>query len=253
MKVCARCSQELPMSDFAIRAASKDGLQTWCRRCNSSWATEHRPRKMQVAPPVQPGMKWCRRCGRTKVESSFASNRRRPDGLQSYCRACQAEDYRTKQIAASRVVKPGDIPDEHKFCRGCQQVKPLSEFTGPTGTRARVTFQCKDCSRRRGREWHLVQTYGITPDDVDALLDGQSGLCGICRTAPAVHVDHDHATGKVRGMLCFRCNAALGQFDDKPENLVRAARYLAAAGAEHSPVELSWSAHIFEVACHCAS
>lgn len=66
----------------------------------------------------------------------------------------------------------------------------------------------------------------MTIDDLNAMLVTQDGVCAICLTAPAVHVDHDHRTGAVRGLLCFRCNAALGQLDDDPLVLRRAARYL---------------------------
>ena len=54
----------------------------------------------------------------------------------------------------------------------------------------------------------------------------QGGVCAICREAPAVHVDHDHATGEVRGMLCFPCNAAIGHLRDDPRVVRAAAAYL---------------------------
>ncbi|HET9945169.1 MAG TPA: endonuclease VII domain-containing protein, partial [Actinomycetes bacterium] len=59
-----------------------------------------------------------------------------------------------------------------------------------------------------------MRTYGITEADVAAMLAAQHGVCAICQAADAAHIDHDHTTGAVRGMLCFRCNAALGQLDD---------------------------------------
>jgi len=61
---------------------------------------------------------------------------------------------------------------------------------------------------------------------VNELLTRQNGNCAICLRRPAVHVDHDHATANIRGMLCFRCNAGLGQLDDSPVTLRRAADYL---------------------------
>ncbi|HEX4699376.1 MAG TPA: endonuclease VII domain-containing protein [Actinomycetes bacterium] len=77
-----------------------------------------------------------------------------------------------------------------------------------------------------GRQDHLRRKYGMTSAEVDALLAGQGGLCAICRAAPAVHVDHDHATATVRGMLCFPCNAAIGHLRDCPQVVRRAAVYL---------------------------
>lgn len=54
----------------------------------------------------------------------------------------------------------------------------------------------------------------------------QDGLCAICREAPAQHVDHDHDTKRVRGLLCFNCNGALGQFRDRTDLMLRAVAYL---------------------------
>jgi hypothetical protein len=56
----------------------------------------------------------------------------------------------------------------------------------------------------------------------------QDGVCAICREAPAEHVDHDHATNRVRGLLCFNCNGALGQFRDRADLMLKAATYLGA-------------------------
>lgn len=66
----------------------------------------------------------------------------------------------------------------------------------------------------------------MTGAEADAMLDEQGGLCAICRSAPAVHVDHDHGTGAVRALLCFNCNGGLGQFRDDPEILRAAAEYV---------------------------
>ena len=77
------------------------------------------------------------------------------------------------------------------------------------------------------RTYHLKRRYGITAEEVDEMLAAQGGVCAICRTAPAAHVDHDHATGAVRALLCFGCNGGLGQFKDNPEFLRAAAYYVA--------------------------
>lgn len=75
-----------------------------------------------------------------------------------------------------------------------------------------------------------IRLYGLSPEQWDALMMAQGGVCAICgRTNPsgrALHVDHDHVTGRVRGLLCVRCNVALGRFGDSAEMLIRAAEYL---------------------------
>jgi hypothetical protein len=78
------------------------------------------------------------------------------------------------------------------------------------------------------RTYHLKRRYGLTVEEADALLAAQGGVCAICKTAPAVHVDHDHATGAVRALLCFNCNGGLGQFKDNPLALHAAAYYVQA-------------------------
>jgi hypothetical protein len=76
------------------------------------------------------------------------------------------------------------------------------------------------------RNYHLKRRYGIGVAEFDALLASQGGVCAICGTSDPQHVDHDHACGNVRGILCFNCNGGLGQFKDSPDLLQNAIGYL---------------------------
>jgi|ERR1700690_523045 len=82
----------------------------------------------------------------------------------------------------------------------------------------------------QGRERHLKTKYGIEEADVEQLLRAQQGRCAICRKmllwGSFTHVDHDHETHRIRGLLCVNCNTGLGQFFDRPELLRAAAEYL---------------------------
>lgn len=73
------------------------------------------------------------------------------------------------------------------------------------------------------------RTYGLSQDDIRDMEVGQAGRCLICLRVPEkpLRVDHDHATGRVRGLLCERCNLALGHLRDDSASAARAARYLA--------------------------
>jgi hypothetical protein len=86
------------------------------------------------------------------------------------------------------------------------------------------------------RNYRLKAVYGITTSDYDKLLESQGNVCAICKR-PEVRkasnseatcrlaVDHDHVSGKLRGLLCMKCNTALAQFDT-PEKIASLKRYL---------------------------
>lgn len=85
--------------------------------------------------------------------------------------------------------------------------------------------------RQRSAFRARLKKRGITLEEYEALLDQQEGRCGICRTDKAGAkkdwcIDHDHASGRVRGLLCHHCNVALGSVRDNPEILRRMIRYL---------------------------
>jgi hypothetical protein len=82
------------------------------------------------------------------------------------------------------------------------------------------------------RHYHLKHRYGIGADEFDELVRQQGGVCAICGRENPEHVDHDHDTGEVRGILCFNCNGGLGQFRDSIDALRAAASYLEAREPE---------------------
>ena len=92
------------------------------------------------------------------------------------------------------------------------------------------TKEQKKKRREYCKEWNLINKYGITRSAFESMLLGQGGVCAICKTdkwgdrRPAI--DHDHRTGEIRGILCFRCNLALGLLDDEPGRVMAAFEYL---------------------------
>lgn len=85
--------------------------------------------------------------------------------------------------------------------------------------------------------YSVKKRYGLMPTDIAALGDAQRGVCAICKKLPlpikrgGLHVDHDHATGIVRGLLCDSCNRGLGAFMDNSDFLLAAVAYLTAPPA----------------------
>lgn len=78
--------------------------------------------------------------------------------------------------------------------------------------------------------------YGLSPEDYQLILDKQEDRCAICgqkfgeHRHHKPHVDHDHMSGKVRGLLCFNCNSGIGHLKDDPALIQRALNYLKRSG-----------------------
>ena len=77
------------------------------------------------------------------------------------------------------------------------------------------------------RDWELKKKYGISLEEYQAASLTRDNQCDICsKKVKSLHVDHCHATGKIRGYLCGSCNRALGLFQDSPSVLEKATNYL---------------------------
>lgn len=185
--------------------------------------------------------KKCRDCGDTMPLDSFPRNKARPDGYGLYCKRCYSLRYREhrerkaaqagRTIRERRVVAPG-----LKYCPHCKNVLPIDSFGSNRAAADGRTNYCRPCHNEIGRrnrertggsrEYHLRRRYGIGQADVDAMLDRQGDVCAACGADKPQHVDHDHETGAVRGMLCSLCNQALGNVCDDINRLHGLIRYL---------------------------
>jgi len=135
--------------------------------------------------------------------------------------------YKGKGRRQTLCVKPE--------CKSAYEVRKVTEYRKRNPERVRDTKRRSvaknpekhEATRRRA---HLRREYGITVEEYDEMLAAQGGGCAICG-GPQVKrqwlaVDHDHATGEVRGLLCDPCNLAVGLFGDDPSTLQRAIDYL---------------------------
>lgn len=133
-----------------------------------------------------------------------------------------------------------------KRCRPCNAriASRASPANKPVGDRPLTATERAKRWRDRHRErlapeWKArrravtLSIYGLTPEDYDHILATQGNACAICHSPDPQHwsgrfqIDHDHETLRVRGLLCAKCNGGLGLFDDDPEKLRAAVRYLA--------------------------
>lgn len=97
-----------------------------------------------------------------------------------------------------------------------------------------IQAECRECQAVRDKRRNYAK-YGITESDYLSMLRRQGGRCAICGTTDAGNwkgsqrcfcIDHDHLSGKIRGILCSHCNMALGHFKDSIQNLREAVAYM---------------------------
>lgn len=98
--------------------------------------------------------------------------------------------------------------------------------------------RCKPCHNAMSKDTYWVRQYGLTRGEVDELRWQQGNACAICADADPQHLDHDHVTGRVRRLLCQRCNQGLGLFRDDPYLLHVAALYVDGHRQEQARVTL---------------
>jgi hypothetical protein len=168
------------------------------------------------------GMKRCKKCGTEKPLDEFYKSAGMRDGHRHDCKACNLEEKRQRYLADPAAAKAR--------VKRWQQENP--ERLNAYRRERRLEPEVK----QRERAGHLMRKYGITLEQYDAMLDDQGGGCSICGrpqgTKISLHVDHDHSTGKVRGILCFSCNNALADFQEDMQLLRKAIGYLFAHTAE---------------------
>ena len=129
-----------------------------------------------------------------------------------------------------------------KECKVCHITKDISKFSKSKSMSSGFLNQCNSCRykkklagnpglRQKQREWNLKRDYGITVQEYESVFNKQGGLCAICKKksmhrSGALFVDHDHATGKLRALLCNPCNLLLGHSKDEISILKEAIKYL---------------------------
>lgn len=133
-------------------------------------------------------------------------------------------EQRAKQAERSKKWEALHPKTSEQRARSAAQERTRS--TVPEHRARRAAY--REENRQKASERRLVRLYGLSREALDVLLQTQGGRCAICRNELRGywHVDHDHVTERVRGLLCGGCNVGLGRFRDNPEALIAAAAYL---------------------------
>lgn len=150
-------------------------------------------------------MKKCTKCGIEKSFTDFPKDKSRKDGHYSYCKSCNSRNAKSYYEG-----RKGEILIYQK------------EY------RAKNEAYIKEYKAKR----YLTKQYGISESEVTELIVQQNGQCEICKEDISAkrHIDHNHASGEIRGLLCSSCNRALGYFKDSPLIVKNAYQYLIEKG-----------------------
>lgn len=156
-------------------------------------------------------IKTCAKCKVEKSASQFGLHKKSRDGLRNYCKECWNAYKHEWRIHNRENFDAHQKKSRDKRLRdGKYQLSP-------------------SCMQKRHR---LLRLYGMTQLDFDELVEKQDGRCACCGRIPEyLVIDHDHATGNVRGLLCCKCNLGIGLVGDTQSRLQLAADYL--SGVRH--------------------
>jgi hypothetical protein len=160
-------------------------------------------------------VKRCKKCGDVKPLGEFYQATGTRDGRRGQCKACE--------IARNKAWYQQNRKRAIAYVKGWQRAN---------AERVRdYQRQYRADHAQQFREGHLRRVFNLTAAQYEELLEAQGGGCALCGRAPrsdrSLHVDHNHKTGVLRGLLCFRCNVGIGHFREDTLRMADAIVYLA--------------------------
>lgn len=247
--LCSVCNCSKDSSEFYRSLKYKTGFFSSCKDCYNKLHPKRKrqPKIYSIDEIVTPTHKTCSHCKELKLKEEFYPSKRYKTGLMSQCKSCKS------LLHVPRAPKTYSIEDtkyvEYKQCKDCKQTKPTVDFYVSKRSKDGFVTTCKPCysvrhpvnqdARREyfnankdkfnnARIWRI---YGITLKDYNNMLISQNHCCAICSISVEnlnrmLDIDHCHKTGKVRGLLCNRCNKFLNMIDVNDDILEKIRNYV---------------------------
>ena len=210
--ICEECGTNFPESSKAKRFCSEK-----CRRKAEKRRWKQKKlhavqRKRYEETGLMPGERLCKTCG-TKFEVKFNG--------EAYCsEPCKEVGYEASRKRGKEAARRRAYEQKQNRVRSCEWCEESFKSCGPQ------KYCSSKCKREARAHASRLGTYDLSRSGYDALVERSGGMCEICQTKEAVHIDHCHDTEAVRGLLCQQCNHGLGNFKDNVALLNRASEYL---------------------------
>lgn len=226
MKCCSRCGEEKPFADFYQHSGTRDGRQSRCKAC---W-------NLKVMTPIH---RTCPVCFR-----GFFIERHGKGRYPKWCSdACRAEGGRKWGRRRNEKLREAGVKRNRSTATPTPRTCSVCglEYVAPNAHRSPVgvNFYCSDPCKHRGR---TLRRFGVGPGWYRRQFAVQKGCCAGCSRAFSAEferdagrkgkfypqIDHDHVTGRARGLLCVPCNIGIGHAGDDVDRLGRWIEYLEA-------------------------
>jgi hypothetical protein len=248
MKRCPRCQEIKGLERFVRNRAKSSGFSPYCKSC---WpAVVHENKRRNHGSTRNYLLKLRYRLTAEDVDTQL----RHQNGVCVICLRRPANhvdhDHMTGLFRAVLCFScngglgqfdddPGRMRESADYLEGrsSHSRTMMLEMDALTIERDPSRRAKRRAHRGTARDYHLQERYGLQEADVRDLLRMQRDHCAICGDRPAKHIDHDHATGAVRGVLCGGCNTGMGQLGDDPVALRRAADYVQRKLIRQVPLE----------------
>lgn len=232
-KTCTKCLTVLTTADFHKDKHSSDGLRDWCKTCSKAHQKEYAATHRDSINATM--REWHERNKERRNEQRRQRRAANPEVYRKHDKTKQerhGERINQERREYRKTRTPEEIEQDNERQR-LSYARFIEKNPGYEGIRSE---RRKKENPARIKQWryhtHLRDKYKLEPSEVKAMLESQNGLCAICHQLPSgkrpkLAVDHCHASGKIRQLLCQSCNVGLGAFKDNPELLQEAIAYLA--------------------------
>jgi Recombination endonuclease VII len=256
-RTCLMCKETKPIETFMWADKHHRLHRNICKQCNTE-EPKRRREKRRIAS-MQPRI--CTTCQEEKPAEEFSWKNKKDFLRQPLCKPCalvQSEQFRTAQ--REQLGEEG-MTALHKARYAKDRENQLAyhrDYYQANGEKLRAKSQAwyqanREHALRNARIRKLRSNFGLTPEDYTAMLEAQGGVCALCQSnrGRKLVVDHDHVTGKVRGLLCCPCNSFLGRIKESVDALDRIKAYLTTPAREPEAITFPPPSEDWGTVTHC--